>query len=70
MAIIKSKDMIKMNEKEISEKLKELKVELIKSKVTGKKSAVNTREIKKTIAKLLTFNKINELNKKMKMENS
>jgi ribosomal protein L29 len=58
MAILKSKEIAKMNEKEIHEKLKELKSDLIKSRVPAKKVGKGTREIKRTIAKLLT--KINQ----------
>ncbi len=57
MAILKSKEIAKMNEKEINEKISELKVELIKSRVGSKKTGkgADTGEIKRTIAKLLTF---------------
>ena len=52
MAKLKFKDIQKMNEKEISKKLTELKLELTKSlgKAGGK-----TKEIKRTIARILTF---------------
>lgn len=67
MAILKSKDIAKMNEKEIEEKLAELKVELIKSRVSGKKTGnlADTQEIRKTIAKLLTFKKQIEIKNKV-----
>lgn len=57
MAILKYKDIEKMNEKERVSKLNDLKRELIKTKVTGAKSGtkVNIKEIKKAIAKMLTF---------------
>jgi ribosomal protein L29 len=62
MAILKSKDIIKMNEKEMNSKIDELKIELIKARINVKKGGgakSNIREIKRTIAKLLTFkNKI------------
>ncbi len=54
MALLKSKEIAKMSKEEINEKLKELKVELIKSKVAGKKTALSPRNIKKTVARLLT----------------
>mgnify|MGYP001577442238 CR=1 FL=1 len=60
MAILRTKDIKNMKEKEIEEKLKELKMELIKNKVDlakGGKSKIRT--IKKTIAKLHTFNRLN-----------
>ena len=57
MAILEYKDIEKMNEKERTAKLGDLKRELIKTKVTGAKSGtkVNIKGIKKAIAKLLTF---------------
>jgi len=62
MAIIKAKDAAKMQNKEIDEKVGELKMEMIKARATGKKSGKsNVREIKRTIARLLTFRKINEI---------
>jgi ribosomal protein L29 len=60
MAIIKMKDISKMNEKDIEEKIKELKMELIKNRVgTSKGGKIKTREIKRTIARLLTFSRLN-----------
>ncbi len=62
MAILKSKDVAKMTQKEIAEKLEELKLELLKSRAATKKTGKsNTREIKRTIARLLTIKKINEM---------
>lgn len=60
MAIIKSKELMKLNNKEIEEKLEELRTDLIKSRVPSKKVSKGAREIKRTIAKLLTMKKINE----------
>ena len=66
MAVIKSKDIAKMTEVEMNEKIQELKIELIKARVTVKKGGkAKIREIKKTIAKLLTFkNKLSKLGAK------
>ena len=62
MAIIKAKDAAKMPIKEIDEKIKELGIELIKSKIAGKKTGKsNPREIRRTIARLLTIKKINKM---------
>ncbi len=59
--IIKSKEITKMSEKDIEEKLKELKMELIKEKVGAAKGGkLKTREIKRTIARLLTINRLNQ----------
>jgi len=56
MALIRNSDIVKMNEKERADKLKELKLELIKAHVTANKTNAKTREIKRTIARLLTLN--------------
>jgi ribosomal protein L29 len=61
MAILKAKDIAKMNINEINEKIKELNLELVKSRITTKKTGKGTREIKRTIARLMTFRKINEM---------
>lgn len=54
MVILKRKDIKNLNEKEREEKIKELKLELIKKK-TGKEIKVKAKEIKKAIARLLTL---------------
>ena len=63
MAILKAKDIAKMSDKEINEKMKDLKTELIKANIKGKTSGSksNVREIKRTIAKMLTIKKINKI---------
>jgi len=67
MAILKSREVAKMNEKEINDKVGELKIELIKSKVGGKKTGkmADSQEIRRTIAKLLTFKKQIEIKNNM-----
>ena len=64
MAIIKNKDIVKMNAEEKKNKLDELRIELLKcgsgSKTKGK---INPKEIKRTIARILTSNKLNKVNK-------
>lgn len=66
MAIIKAKDAAKMNAKESESKMKDLKMELIKSAVTANKANAKTKEIKRAIARLITFgkNRKEEPNKK------
>ena len=50
-----------MSEKEINSKLADLKMELIKDKANaGKGGKIKTKEIKRTIARLLTFNNQNK----------
>ena len=60
MAILKSADISKMANAEIKEKIKELKKEMIRERVNLTKGGkTKIREIKKTIARLLTFNRLN-----------
>ena len=64
MAIIKSKDILKMSKEDQATKLKELKLELIRASVTANKQNAKTKEIKRAISRLNTFNKQVLLNKK------
>ncbi len=72
MAILKSKEIAKMNQKEINTKLRELRIELIKSRIGERKSGkASVREIKRTIAKLFTFqNKLKQSEKDKKNTNN
>lgn len=58
MAILKSKDIEKLSKTEREERIKELRIELIKNKVAAK-AKTNIREIKRAIARVLTFNRLN-----------
>ena len=58
MATLKYKDIEKMSEKERQEKLKDLSMESIKNKASDK-GKLKAKEIKKTIARLLTFSRLN-----------
>lgn len=60
MATLKFKDIVKMGEKERQEKLKDLKLELIKSSVSANKTNAKSKEIKRAIARLFTFNNSNQ----------
>jgi ribosomal protein L29 len=60
MAIIKNKEIEKLSEKEITGKLKDLKLELVKSGLPNSKSKLRPKEIKKAIARILTFNRLNK----------
>ena len=54
---MKTEELRKMNEKERNKKLKELKLELAKSKVSSAKGGSSKiKEIKKIIARILTLN--------------
>ena len=56
MAILRSKEISKMSEKEREGKLKELKMELTRANVAANKTGkIKIKEIRRTIAKLLTF---------------
>ena len=58
MAILKSKDIQRMSKEEREKKIKELKLELVRSKVSASKTGSSRiREIKKIIARILTLNK-------------
>ena len=65
--IIKIKDIKKMSKKEIEEKVKDLRIELIKNKIaSGKGGKLKIKEIKRTIARLHTINRLNEISIKNK----
>jgi len=64
MAVLRSKDAVKMNLKERTDKLKDLRIEIIRANVTAHKATSKTKEIKKAIARILTFNSMEELKKK------
>jgi len=62
---MKAKNIQKMNKEEKEKNLKELKLELIKSKVHASKTGSSKiKEIKKTIARILTLNNSAEVLKK------
>jgi ribosomal protein L29 len=61
MAILKTKDIRKMSTNEIEDKIKELKMEQVKEKVSAAKGGkLKSKEIRRTIAKLLTINRLNK----------
>lgn len=55
MAILKFKEISKMEKKTLDDKLKDLKLELIKANVSANKTNAKTKEIKRAIARILTF---------------
>jgi ribosomal protein L29 len=58
MATLKAKEIQKMSKEEREKKLKELKLELIKSKINASKGgSAKIKGIKKIIARILTLNK-------------
>ena len=58
MAILRANEIARMDEKTRTQKLKELKMELIKANVAANKTNAKTKEIKKTIARLLSIRPI------------
>jgi len=55
MAVLKYKDAAKLSKEEKEERLKELKIELIKKNTAANKaSKIKAKEIKKAIARILT----------------
>lgn len=67
MALLRYKDILKMTKEEKKEKLRELKLELIKAKVTANKTNAKTKEIKKAIARFFTSIKLNPPVKKAEL---
>lgn len=63
MTTLKMKDIKNMNAKDREKKLKDLKVELAKSR-SGNAKSKNTKEIKKIIARIFTLNKMEEKSSK------
>ena len=57
MTILRFKDISKLSEKDRNQKFKDLKLELIKAGVTANRTNAKTKEIKKAISRLITFNK-------------
>ena len=56
MAIIKSKQLKALSKPEAEKKILELRIELMKEIKPGQGASIKTKEIKKTIARLLTHN--------------
>jgi ribosomal protein L29 len=65
MALLRYKEVTKMTEKDRETRLKELRTELVKANVTANKQTAKTKELKRAIARLLTFsNKAEEVKDK------
>lgn len=59
MSILKNSEIGKMSDKERTEKMQDLKLELIKAGASSSKTKLKTKEIKKAIARLFTFARAN-----------
>ena len=57
MTTIKAKDIRNMSKEDIERTMKELKLELIKSRINSSKGSRKSKEIKKIIARILTLKK-------------
>lgn len=58
MALLKNDVIIKMDSKERAGKLKELKFELTRANVAANRTNAKTKEIKRAISRLITFNNL------------
>jgi ribosomal protein L29 len=66
MTTLKAKEIKKMNKEDRAKKMEELKFELVKARANASKSGTSkAKEIKKIIARILTFN--NQENKTLKV---
>ncbi len=54
MVLIRAKDAAKMTQKEREEKLKDLRMELVRGSVTANRANAKTKEIKRAISRLMT----------------
>lgn len=55
--MVKASELKNLSKEMKEQKLKDLKLELVKSKTSNSKTSSKTKEIRKTIAKILTLNK-------------
>jgi ribosomal protein L29 len=55
MSILRNKEIVKMDEKTRKGKLKDLRMELVKANVAANKTNAKNKEIKKAIARIITF---------------
>ncbi len=60
MAILRNKEIGKMNVEERRAKMDELRFSLIKAGVTANRQTAKTKEIKRTIARLMTHEKFSK----------
>lgn len=61
MAILRFKDVTKMNKEDIESKIKELRLELVRGSVTANRANAKTKEIKRALSRLITFSKSKDL---------
>lgn len=61
MALLRSRDVAKMNSQEKDSKIKELKLELSKASVTAHKTNAKNKEIKRALARIFTSQRLSKL---------
>ena len=57
MAILKAKDARKMSKKDLDEKMKELRFEIVRAAVTANKQNAKTKELKRTLSRCINISK-------------
>jgi len=60
MATLKMKDIQKMSKEERMKKMEEMKFELVKAKANPTKSGSRAKQVKRIIARIMTFNNQNK----------
>ena len=65
MAVLKSSEVKKMNDKEMEEKMQDLRMELVRANVTANKSHAKTKELKRAISRILTAMKAKKSQSKL-----
>ena len=63
MAVLKAREVKNMDEKTRRERLKSLKMELVKANVSANKTNAKTKEIKKAIARIKTRDRVAKFRK-------
>lgn len=54
MAVLRNSDVKKMSDKDMEEKLQDLRLELVRANVTANKTRAKTKELKRAISRILT----------------
>ncbi|MBI3334637.1 50S ribosomal protein L29 [Candidatus Pacearchaeota archaeon] len=69
MALLRAKEIAKMNAQERESKRKELQLELIKAQVTAHKTNAKTKEIKRALARIHTIHRLNKIAQEVAKKN-
>ena len=68
MTLLRYADINKIDKKQREDKIKELYFERMKAGVTANKTSSKTKEIKKAIARLLTYERLNARQEQLKKQ--